>query len=252
MRKVRINPVSFLILLWALLFANNVYGDSCTVSGMADFCGSAGDTAGGEYKITFKKIEMSKDGSNFIVMGENAGGQQIDIGAKGVNSDFETFISNESVTAGTYTHMRVTISRTMHVKGVGSNGGTYYYTNTDNSFTTPEGDTMYVAAECAGWETDEPTAGCLAAATYDSIAFQMPSDAETHHGPNETIEFVNSDEDARITITLPTPITITGEPNQTVLMKFHTQSMLGFNAETIPVLGDVTLFYPMPPQQDVE
>ncbi len=223
------------------LVAFNIYADSCpaVLSAMADFCGSAEGEKGGEYGITLKKIEISTDGTNFVTLGENTG-TTINIASMNVGTTFQSFVSNANIPAGTYTHLRITMSRTMTIKGVGQDSGTYYYT----SQAIGQSNGFWIAASCPAWNVNQPGGGCP---SYDAVSFDMPDDSVNNPGPGETIEFINGGQDARITKTLPSPITVVEGSPVTLRIKFHTQGMIGFNG-TAPNY----IFYPLPPINELD
>ena len=224
-------------------FVKDGYGDSCPISGMADFCGAAGDEVGGQYIITFKKVELSTDGVNFITVGESSG-TQINIAGMDVGSSFQNFATNTNIPAGTYHYLRLTISRTFSLKGRGQkNGGAYYYTSQATG-TSPNPPYFPIAASCATWNNGQPGGGCL---SYGAVSIQMPDDAVNHSAPGETMEFVNNNEDVRITKTLSSPIVITADTPSTIQMKFYTQGMIGFSGS-----GSNYVVFPMPPVQDLD
>ncbi len=213
------------------------YGNNCRIPGMADFCGAAGDEVGGQYIITFKKVELSTDGTNFITVGESSG-TQINIASMSVGSSFRSFAANANIPAGTYNYLRVTMSRIFSLKGVGQYGGKYYYTSQE---TGRDSNYPYfpIAASCATWNTNQPGSGCPA---YQAVSIKIPGDAVNHHAPGEMMEFINNGQDARITKTLPSPIVVVEGKPVTIRMKFYTQGMIGFKGSDV---------FPMPPAQNV-
>ncbi len=228
------------------------YSESCAISGLANFCGNAGDSVGGKYIITIKKFEISTDGVNFITLGESSG-TQINIAGLNVGSDFQTFVTNAQIPAGTYNYIRITLSRTFTIKGKAYYNGTYYYTTTQvGKASTPP--YFYLAGSCSGWNSSTnqpngtgngPGGTCPA---YEEVLFKMPDDAEgTHSDTGETIEFINGGEDTRITRKLPSPIVVTAGQPITLKVKFYTQGMIGFIGS-----GTNYEFFPMPPAEECE
>ena len=242
----------FIGLMLSCILFRSAYSESCLISGLAEFCGNASDTVGGKYIVTLKKFELSKDGVNFVTLGESSG-TQINIAGLNVDSDFQTFVSNAHVPAGTYNYIRITLSRTFIIKGRAYHtDGKYYYTTTQlGKDSNPP--YFYKAGICSGWNssTNQPTGtgngpggSCPA---YEEITFKMPDDAEGSHTADETIEFVNGGEDARITRKLPSPIIVTADKPVILKVKFYTQGMIGFSGSN----GNYVTF-PMPPAEECE
>jgi len=233
----------FLVFVMIMGIVKFVFADSCPISGLTDdFCGSAGGELGGQYTVTLKKIEFSTDGVNFITIGESSG-TSFNIAGMNANSDFQSFISNKKIPAGTYNYIRITMSRIISFKGRTTDkvNGNYYYTSQATG-TSPDPPHFPIAASCSDWHPG--SGGCP---TYDAVSIRMPDDAVTHHAPGETIEFVNNGQDARITKKLPSPIIIVEGQPKTLRMKFYTQGMIGFSGD--PINGYAV--FPMPPIEDL-
>ena len=241
--------IVFMSVVLSFILNDLAYSESCVVSGIADFCGNAGDSVGGKYVVTLKKIEISKDGVNFITLGESSG-TQINVAGLNVDTQFQAFVSNAQIPAGTYNYIRITLSRTFTIKGRAYEGGQYYYTTTQlGKISTPP--YFYKAGRCSGWNpsTNEPSGApgetCPA---YEEVSFKMPDDAEGYHpDTGETIEFVNGGQDARITQKLPSPIVVTEGKSIVLKVKFYTQGMIGFDQA-----GSDYIFFPTPPAQECE
>lgn len=226
----------FLVFVMIIGVVRFVFADSCPVSGLADFCGSAD----GQYTVTLKKIEFSTDGVNFITIGESSG-TSFNIASMNVGSDFQSFISNKSIPAGTYNYIRITMSRTISFKGRTTEkvNGNYYYTSQATG-TSSHYPYFPIAASCSTWP---PSGGCPA---YGAVSIHVPDDAVEHHASGETMEFVNNGQDERITRKLSPPIVVAEGQPVTLRIKFYTQGMIGFSEE----LGNYTVF-PMPPVQEL-
>jgi len=212
------------------------FADSCPISGLANFCGSAD----GQYTVTLKKIEFSTDGVNFITVGESSG-TSFNIASMNVGSDFQSFISNRNIPAGTYNYIRITMSRTISFKGRTTDkvNGDYYYTSQATG-TSPDPPYFPIAASCSTWP---PSGGDPA---YDVVSIRIPDDAVEHSAPGETMEFVNNNQDVRMTRELSSPIVITEGQSKTLRIKFYTQGMIGFDGS-----GGNYIVFPLPPVQEL-
>lgn len=241
MRIINKIIIEGIIFLGSCFLGISAYADSCPISMEGNsFCGAAGGEIGGQYMITIKKIELSTDGTNFITVGES-NGTTFNIANMSAGSDFQSFVSNETIPAGTYNYLRITMSRTITFKGMGQNAGTYYYTSNATG-TSPNPPYFPLAASCASWNVNQPGAGCD---SYDAVSINIPDDAVTHHAPGETLEFVNGGQDVRIKRELASPIVITEGENGSLQIKFYTQGMIGFSGS-----GPYAIF-PMPPIQEL-
>jgi len=227
----------FLVFVMIMSIVKFVFADTCPISGLANFCGSAD----GQYTVTLKKIEFSTDGVNFITVGESSG-TSFNIASMNVGSDFQSFISNKNIPAGTYNYIRITMSRTISFKGRTTEkvNGNYYYTSQATG-TSPDPPYFPIAASCSDWHPG--SGGCP---TYDVVSIRIPDDAVEHHAPGETMEFVNNNQDARMTRKLSSPIVITEGQSKTLRIKFYTQGMVGFDGS-----GGNYIVFPLPPVQEL-
>jgi hypothetical protein len=219
------------------------FAQNCPAA-MADFCGDAGDAVGGRYSMTFKKFEISQDGTNFVTIGE--GDTDINIADINVGSSFGAFASNTDIPAGTYTHMRITLARQQTLKGRSADqdptaGELYYYTTDDKGPAGP----FHLAGIATGWDAANnlPIGGDAA---YEAIGFDMPDDAADHAPPGESMQLTATD--MIVTTTLPVALTIDATSNETLVFKPHTGNMIGFSA----VGGGQYAWMPMPPQSDID
>ena len=94
----------FLILVASFLTINNVYAASGT-----------GEAT--QYKITMKKVELCSDSTctTPVLVGEKD--LQADIAAGDAGATVGTFASTSGIPGGTYTHIRITISRSIQITG---------------------------------------------------------------------------------------------------------------------------------------
>ena len=94
----------FLILVAFFLTMNNVYAASGT-----------GEAT--QYKITMKKVELCSDSTctTPVLVGEKD--LQADIAAGDAGATVGTFASTSGIPGGTYTHIRITISRSIQITG---------------------------------------------------------------------------------------------------------------------------------------
>ena len=94
----------FLILVVSFLTINNVYAASGT-----------GEAT--QYKITMKKVELCSDSTctTPVLVGEKD--LQADIAAGDAGATVGTFASTSGIPGGTYTHIRITISRSIQITG---------------------------------------------------------------------------------------------------------------------------------------
>lgn len=189
-----------------------------------DFYGGAGKEVSGTYIVTIKKMEISQDGNTFITIGDRE--MSFNIASGDVGNSIGNYVSNSSLPAGTYTTMRITLSRTITIKGQGENSGNIYYTTTRNG--TTSGD-FYKA-------TTDPT-------QYEAVSFQVP--AEAQGGADEVMEIIG--DDMRVTKDFVNPIVVTKGATQSISVSFNTQRMIGFESA-----GADYFFYPMPPEQSAQ
>lgn len=193
-----------------------------------------GDAGGGTYSVTMKKMEISKDGTNFVTIGE--GDMAFDMASGSVGASIGNYVSNSSIPAGTYTTFRATMSRTQNIKGQGDYLATTYYTTTQNG-TAGDFYKAITDAECVGGD-------CVASGEYEAVTFEVPADAEGEAG--ETLEIIGAD--MRTTKAFGNPIVVGEGTSQTISVSFNTASMIGFE-EADP--GEY-IFYPMPPEESGE
>ena len=94
----------FLILVVSFLTINNVYAASGT-----------GEAT--QYKITMKKVELCSDSTctTPVLVGERD--MPVDIAAGDAGATVGNFASTSGIPGGTYTHTRITISRSIQVTG---------------------------------------------------------------------------------------------------------------------------------------
>ncbi|HIC92098.1 MAG TPA: hypothetical protein EYP21_08605 [Syntrophaceae bacterium] len=194
------------------------------------FYGDAGSEVSGTYTITIKKIEISQDGSTFITVGE--GDLTFNIAGGSAGATIGNYVTNSSIPPGTYTTIRITLSRTITIKGrSGNQGGNYYYTTTS-------------AGQVSGfYKAGSVAVGSWPPGDYAAVSFQVPSDAEGEAG--ETLEIIG--DDMRTTKDFVNPIVVKAGETQTISISFNTQRMIGFEAA-----GPNYIFYPMPPEESAE
>ncbi len=228
---MRLNKLHKYIILTGFIFflsATNAFCQS------PDFKGNAGSGVAGTYTITMKKLEISIDGTAWITLGENT--QNFNIASASVGSSLGTYVNNNNVPGGTYTKIRMTISRTIVFKGrSGLQGGFYYYTTTDKG---KSGD-FYVAGNATAWNSVNNQPAGIVVGAYASNSIKVPDDATAAAG--ETMDLTSTD--MIITKTLSSAITIGEGATVNSSMSFDTQSMIGFQG-TAPN----PIAYPMPPK----
>ncbi|MCD6584109.1 MAG: hypothetical protein J7K71_05435 [Candidatus Omnitrophica bacterium] len=78
------------------------------------------------------------------------------------------------------------------------------------------------------------------------MSIRIPDDAVEHSAPGETMEFVNNNQDVRMTRELSSPIVITEGQSKTLRIKFYTQGMIGFDGS-----GGNYIVFPLPPVQEL-
>ena len=206
----------FIIIIF-LSMAGFVYagpGDSNNFYGNAD----------GTYIVTISKIEISQDNSTWITLGEGA--QQFNIASLTVGTDFSNYVSNTSITAGTYKYVRVTVSRTIQIKGSGTNGGNVYYTT---AATVSLGGGSLGIASAANDNTN-----------YATSTIVIPSSASSPD-PNETLQI--SGDNLIATRTLDESFTVTSGGGS-LRITFATQTSIEFDPDDSP--GNI-IFWPIPP-----
>jgi len=132
MQSIKKISLWFLILLLVSSIKTRVYADS---GPNPLFTGNAGSEVSGTYTITIKKMEISTDGNTWVTLGEST--QDFNIAGYSIGDSVGSYISNNSIPAGTYNYLRITQSRTMTIKGRSGDqdsgaGVLYYYTSTQN------------------------------------------------------------------------------------------------------------------------
>jgi hypothetical protein len=153
----------FLILLFTFLILNNGY---------------AATGAATEYEVTMKKVELCSDATctTPTIVGERD--MAADIAAADAGATVGNYASTSGIPSGTYTHIRITMSRTFQITGSVVDGST---TCTTDGGTDNDNDQMLDS----GTGTATSTAMYLVdAATYDA------SDGSTG-GSNITISYAN-------------------------------------------------------------
>lgn len=122
--------------------------------------GAATATATPEiYKVTISKVEFyNSDTATWVTIGE--GDMTFDVASVSAGAVVGCYISDTAIPEGTYTQIRVTLSRNITIKATGSLGGTQYTTATPY---TIQGDTFISAS------TDS--------AYYAEGTYVIPSDA---------------------------------------------------------------------------
>ncbi len=218
---------AYLVLIMIVVCMNNllIYAQEY------DFLGDAGD---GTYTVTMKKVEISQDNSTWVTLAE--GEKSFNIASKAVGETIDSYISNVAVPAGTYNYLRITQSRTITIQGQGSNGGTTYYTTTQNG--KDPGGTFYKAitdAECIGGD-------CVVSGEYEAVPFQVPADASSSI-PGETLT-ISGDDMIIVKDMTSTPLVFVKGQSKSMSLSFKTASMIGFKN-----VGGNIIFFPMPPQQ---
>lgn len=89
------------------------------------------------YRVTVRRIEISKDGgTTWVTVG--SGDLTFNIASANAGAVVGTYVSNATVDAGTYNKMRATISRTYTLRGsivqdAGANNGTRFYTSANGA-----------------------------------------------------------------------------------------------------------------------
>jgi hypothetical protein len=228
----RLRKLSFLLVFLIIgITKNKIYAQPNPA-----FYGDAGSEVNGTYTVTIKKIEISKDGTNWVTLGEKT--QSFNIASQSIGATIGSYISNTSIPIGTYNYLKITQSRTITIKGRSDDqdptaGVLYYYTSTQNG--TFNG--FYKAGSTtSAWDNNNPPSD------YEAVAFQVPADAEG--GSGETL--VISGNDMIVTKDLTSnPIIINEGENKSMVVSFNTQSMIGFESADTGYL-----FYPMPPQEN--
>lgn len=192
------------------------------------FYGDAGSEVDGTYTVTIKKMEISQDGTTWVTLGESE--QSFNIASKSAGASIGSYISNFSIPVGTYNYLKVTLSRTITIKGrSGNQGGNYYYTTTSAG----QANGFYKAGSVAAssWPPND----------YEDVSFQVPDNAQG--GAGETLAI--SGDDMIVTKDLSsTPIVIAEGQTKSMIISFNTKEMIGFEA-----VGSDYIFYPMAPQQ---
>lgn len=199
--------------LAALLLAVELYAQT------PNFLGDAGKEVNGTYTITIKKIEISQDGNTWVTLADTE--QSMNIASGNMGATIGSYVSNVLVPEGTYTQLRTTLSRTITIKGQGADGGTTYYTTTQNG-KSADGLFYYATANSGD---------------YEAATIRVPDDAQG-------VELL--DGDMRVTTDISgSPLVIAKGQNKSVSLSFNTKSMIGFQG-TAPNF----IFYPMPPQPE--
>lgn len=189
-------------------------GDSNNFYGNAD----------GTYIVTISKIEISQNNSTWITLGEGA--QVFNIASLTVGTDFSNYVSNTSITAGTYKYVRVTVSRTIQIKGSGTNSGNVYYTT---AATVSLGGGSLGVASAANDNTN-----------YATSTIVIPSSASSPD-PDEVLQV--SGDNLIVTRTLDESFTVTSGGGS-LRITFATQISIEFDPDDSP--GN-TIFWPIPP-----
>ncbi|MCM8800124.1 MAG: DUF4382 domain-containing protein [Candidatus Omnitrophica bacterium] len=182
------------------------------------------------YRVTVKKVEISTDKQNWVVLGE--GEQEFDIASAGVGEQVGSYVSATSIPAGTYRYVRVTLSRDMYVEGSATSSGTTYYTTAT---------TMDIAGGQLGIATTDSNQQALC-----HIVIPSGSGETYSPDPNEDLEV--SGDDFIVTSTLSDPVTIS-ESSGVLEIEFPTQNTLDFDPDDVP--GKV-VFWPIPPDISID
>ena len=179
-------------------------------------------TSNAIYKVTISKIEISQDKTNWVTLGE--GSQVFNIASLTVGSDFLNYVSNKSIPTGTYKYVRVTISRTMYIKGSGTFGGNTYYTTAGTI--SSDGGSLGIASTNS--------------ADYATATIVIPSVASSPD-PNETL--LVSGNNLIATRTLDESFTVPAGGGS-LKLTFATQRTIEFDPDDVPLK---TIFWPIPP-----
>jgi hypothetical protein len=188
--------------------------------------GDAGNYYGNAsvYTVTISKVEISQDNLNWTTLGE--GTQEFNIASVSVGQQVRAYVSGRSIPVGTYSYLRVTVSRTMYITGV-STSGTQYTSSATESI---GGGLLGVASTNTNTEL---------------ATIVIPSSAQSPD-PNETLEV--SGNNLIVTATLSEPFTVTAG-NGTLEINFNTQTTIEFDPDDSP--GKV-IFWPLPPNISIQ
>lgn len=220
----RNNTLIMLIVAMTFMFMPGGYAQN------PDFRGAAGDSVDGQYTITIRKIEISQDGTSWITLAESD--QSFNIASVAIGQSMGSYLNVSNVSVGTYTRLRVTLSRTMTIKGrtLNPQAGNYYYTTTQNGQT-------------AGFNNAGVSAVLPLPANYEAVTFQVPADAQESQA--DVSMQISGDNMIMTENISDDPIVISEGQVQDMFVSFNTDNMVGFEQA-----GPNYIFYPLPPEEN--
>ena len=161
----------FLILALTILFSNKSYA-------------ATGEGAASEYVVTMKKLELCQDSAcaTSTTVGEHSMG--VDIASVSAGADIGSYAATSGLPLGTtFSHLRVTVSRTFTVTGSVTAGSTDCVTGggTDNTATnlldagtgTAVSTTMYLVNAATYDASDGSTGGSDLPMSYSSPTYAL-------------------------------------------------------------------------------
>lgn len=203
------------------------YGEDCFQDIMADFCGSSSEKVAGKYILVFKKFEISEDGKEFIVLGENKDGFKVNLASNNALTEINKFIANKNIPPASYYYTRTTISRQVFIKGMAYSKGYYFYT-TSKLGRYEKDPNFYLAGVCESWDqlANIPSGrGCV---DYEGVSFRVPESILARSNDIVNIKFTNQNEDIIVTRKLTKPIIVDDKGEFKLNIKFYVDSMIGF------------------------
>ena len=157
------------------------------------------------YEVTINKVELYNSTiSSWVVVGE--GDMTFDIAKVSAGGIVGSYITDKPLPEGTYTKVRVRISRTMRIKGSASYGGNTYYTTTSTQSFGNQGQAVVIS-------TTGPA---------QTGAIIVPAD---ENPPSHIVDgdyFIETND-------LPSPFTITKGVSKKLKIKFDVSGVLTFD-----------------------
>ncbi len=190
------------------------------------------------YRVTVNKVELYNSSTDqWVTIAE--GDMTFDIASVNAGDVVGGYASGVSIPAGTYTKIRITVSRHMWIKAQVTVGGTTYYTSSNQvtvDLDAGPGTNLVTAVRAV---TDSGSYGegeVIAPSTSNGIHYQVQGEYFTD------------------TQTFSSPVTITKGLNKKIRVKFDvTDSMTFYDGDNVsPPWGTTPFFLPGAPTISIE
>ena len=186
------------------------------------------------YKVTINKVELyNSTTGEWVTVGE--GEMTFDIASVNAGAIVGGYVSGKAIPEGTYTKMRVTVSRHMRIKATINVSGTdYYTTSTSQTFNLGGGNQVTAVI------------GSSNVSLYSEGEVVTPSQSSGEHYQVNGDYFTD-------TQTFPSPFIVKKGITKKVIIKFNvTDSGSFYDGSSPPNWGSTPFFYPGTPSASVE